>query len=261
MKTQSRSIIREIARKEKAMITGFNAELKGTKIPMRSVAHINLCLMILSVTVFMSGCSRNLYNLHGTMPLDTPPVQKQTAPIGSLWAGENSINSMFTDKKARYLNDIVTITISETSMGANTAKTTTSRDSSATAGIAGITQASPDHRILAEYQLGGSSSNSMKGDGQTSRNSSLSGTMTARVVRILANGNLFIEGRRQVTVNAEDQYLVLTGVIRPEDISSENTIASYYVADAKIYYAGKGVIDDKQRPGWLTRVVDWVWPF
>jgi len=70
-----------------------------------------------------------------------------------------------------------------------------------------------------------------------------------------------IEGRRQVRVNEEDQYIVLSGIIRPEDITSGNTISSQYVSDAQIFYTGRGVVDDKLRPGWLTRVVDWVWPF
>ncbi|HPL62861.1 MAG TPA: flagellar basal body L-ring protein FlgH, partial [Syntrophales bacterium] len=67
--------------------------------------------------------------------------------------------------------------------------------------------------------------------------------------------------RRQLSVNAEDQYIVLTGVIRPDDISSDNTVSSQYVADAKIVYGGRGVVNDKMRPGWLARVLDWAWPF
>ena len=89
----------------------------------------------------------------------------------------------------------------------------------------------------------------------------MTGRISARVVKILSNGNLYIEGKRQLTINAEDQYLIVSGVVRPEDISIENTVASYSISDAKIHYAGKGVVDDKLRPGWLTRLVDWVWPF
>jgi flagellar L-ring protein precursor FlgH len=77
----------------------------------------------------------------------------------------------------------------------------------------------------------------------------------------LENGNFIIEGRRQLTINAEDQYLIIRGMIRPDDITSDNTILSQYIADAKIVYTGRGVVDDKMRPGWLTRIVDWVWPF
>ncbi|MEQ8203568.1 MAG: flagellar basal body L-ring protein FlgH, partial [Smithellaceae bacterium] len=112
-----------------------------------------------------------------------------------------------------------------------------------------------------EISIGGTSSNSLKGAGDTTRSSKLSASISARVLKILDNGNLLIEGRRQLTVNAEDQYLVITGIVRPEDITAINTVASQYIADARILYTGDGVINDKMRPGWLTRVVDWVWPF
>jgi len=78
---------------------------------------------------------------------------------------------------------------------------------------------------------------------------------------VMENGNLVIEGRRQLTVNSEDQFIIMTGFIRPEDITAENTIYSQYIADARIIFTGDGVINDKMRPGWMTRVVDWVWPF
>lgn len=189
-----------------------------------------------------------------------PDVKTQPAP-GSTWPGGNSQNLIFSDRKARSVNDVVTILIAENSEGANNAKTETNRDATTTAGIAGITQATPDNTILSKYELGGSSTNSLKGEGKTRRDSNLTAKVTARVIRVLGNGNLVIEGRRLVTVNAEDQYMVITGLIRPEDITSDNTIASQYISDARITYSGKGVVDDKMRPGWLTRVVDWVWPF
>ncbi len=62
-------------------------------------------------------------------------------------------------------------------------------------------------------------------------------------------------------MNAETQYIVITGVIRPEDITADNLVESQYIADARIVYTGNGVINEKMRPGWLTRVADWAWPF
>ena len=212
------------------------------------------------VLCIMAGCSQNLYNLNDKTPLDVPPPQVQR-PVGTIWPGENSANTLFADRKARHVNDIVTIIIAESSTGANNAKTTTSRDADTKANIGGAFQTGPDRTLLSKYDGGGGSKNSLKGDGATSRNSTLTGRISARVVKILSNGNLYIEGKRQLTINAEDQYLVVSGVVRPEDISIENTVASYSISDAKIFYTGKGVVDDKLRPGWLTRLVDWVWPF
>jgi flagellar L-ring protein precursor FlgH len=78
---------------------------------------------------------------------------------------------------------------------------------------------------------------------------------------MLPNGNLFVKGRREIRVNHETQYLTLSGIIRPEDIGPDNEISSVYVADARIGYAGTGPVADKQKPGWLGRIVDHVWPF
>jgi flagellar L-ring protein FlgH len=194
-------------------------------------------------------------------PIPYVPEVKTQPASGSIWPGGNSQNLIFSDRKARSVNDVVTILVDESATGANNAKTETNRDTTTTAGIAGITQATPDNTILSKYELGGASSNSLKGEGKTRRDGSLTAKVTARVIRVLGNGNLVIEGRRLLAVNAEDQYMVITGLIRPEDITSDNTIASQYISDARITYSGKGVVDDKMRPGWLTRVLDWVWPF
>jgi len=77
----------------------------------------------------------------------------------------------------------------------------------------------------------------------------------------LPNGNLRIEGRRNVKVNNEDQIVMVRGTIRPRDITPENTINSIFVADAQISYSGEGIISDRQKPGWLMNVIDKLWPF
>jgi flagellar L-ring protein precursor FlgH len=81
------------------------------------------------------------------------------------------------------------------------------------------------------------------------------------VIEVLPNSNLVIESRKEVVVNNDKEIMVLRGVIRPEDISTNNTIYSYQVADAQIYLVGDGVLDDKQSQGWLTRLLDKAWPF
>jgi flagellar L-ring protein precursor FlgH len=225
-----------------------------------------LSLLVLS---FIGGCST-----YGTRP-DTiiPEAKMLPAPVvkpvfspGSLWPGENAHNSFFIDNKARYVNDIVTILVDESSSGQNQASTNTSRDSKTSAGISAllgldtsILNANPN--MGASLSLGGASANSLKGTGDTSRGGKLQARVAARVVRVLDNGLLLIEGRRQLTLNEEDQYIVLTGVIRTEDITADNLVLSSSIADARIVYTGNGVINDKQRPGWLTRVADWGWPF
>jgi flagellar L-ring protein precursor FlgH len=232
------------------------------------MADLRLVIKILTVLLIicLPGCSNNLYTKADRPVMQTPQEIVKKPQPGTIWAGETAINSLFFDKRARRVNDIVTIVVDESAVGGNNASTDTSRDTSTTAGITSLlglesSILARNAKMGSSINLGGTSSNSLKGTGKTTRDGSLTATISARVMNILDNGNFVIEGRRQLTINEEDQYLILTGIIRPDDITSDNVIKSQYIADAKIVYTGKGVVDDKMRPGWLTRVVDWVWPF
>jgi flagellar L-ring protein precursor FlgH len=89
----------------------------------------------------------------------------------------------------------------------------------------------------------------------------LTGTISCVVTEVLPNGDLRIEGRREVTVNSEKQLMTIAGIVRRVDVNTKNTVFSSAIADAKIEYSGLGVLGDVQRPGWLVRVLDWVSPF
>ncbi len=219
------------------------------------------------IFLFLSmGCSSTI-DMVKKEPQNPVALPRPMAPAtGSLWPGENSRNMLFVDNRARQVNDIVTIIVSETTDGSSKASTNTSRDTSTTAGIAALlgldkSLQKSNENLKPNIQMGGSASNSLKSQGNTNRTTKLSTSLTAKVSQVLDNGNLKIEGRRQLTMNGEDQYIVLSGIIRSDDISATNTIASQFIADAKIYYVGEGVINEKMRPGWLTRVMDVVWPF
>ena len=109
--------------------------------------------------------------------------------------------------------------------------------------------------------INASASSKFDGSGSTTRKENLNATITAKVVDVLPNGNLLIEGRRNVKVNNEDQVILIEGTVRPKDISTDNVVNSSYVADARITYTGKGIISDRQSPGWLMNLVDKIWPF
>ena len=227
---------------------------------------LNIVLLGILFLFVVAGCSSNINMVKKDEPVPVPKEKISLPPTGSIWPGENAKNSLFTDNKAKHVNDIITIVIDEYSTGSNSADTTTSRDTSTTAGITSLLGLDKkimeqNTRLGTSIGLGGASSNSLKGKGETSRDGKLEAKITAKVVRILSNGNLAIEGKRRLAINAEDQYIVISGIIRPEDITSDNVISSQYIADAKIVYTGNGVINDKMRPGWLTRIVDWTWPF
>ncbi len=245
---------------------------------MKHRSHMFIILMSVLFLFAAAGCFSTVDDV--VKKDEFIPVQaKETPPppMGSIWPGENAKNSLFTDNKARHVNDIVTIVIDESSSGSNSANTTTARDTSTLAGISAllgmdrkIARSNKDLTdgddiytagLLPSLQVGGTSANSLTGKGATTRDSELQARITARVIEVLPNGNLNIEGKRRLAVNEEDQYIVISGTVRPDDITSDNVISSQYIADAKIVYTGKGVVDDKMRPGWLTRIVDWAWPF
>ena len=227
----------------------------------------------LAALVLSYGCSafNGQYNtrpqdVHAEVRQEPTPNKNPVRSPGSLWSGENNRNMLFSDNKARYVNDIVTIVVDESSSGTNQASTNTSRDTKTNAAISAllgldtsILNANPN--MGTQIGIGGTTSNALKGSGDTSRGGKLQARLTARFVKVLNNGNLLIEGRRQLTLNAEDQFIVITGVIRTEDIALDNTVLSSNMADARIVYTGGGVITDKQHPGWLTRALDWGGPF
>ena len=101
----------------------------------------------------------------------------------------------------------------------------------------------------------------LSGTGKTKRENYVTTSMAARVIRVLPGGMLQIEGAREIRVNEETEYMVVRGLIRSKDVDADNSILSTQIADASIEYYGKGVLSDKQKPGWFTRLMDNVWPF
>jgi len=250
---------------------------RSARVRTRADGACNIMMLALLFLFVIAGCSANSNAVKEDEFIPVPEKEIPSPPTGSIWPGENARNSLFADHKARGVNDIVTILIEESSSGSNSANTSTGRDTETLAGVSSllgaerqIARSNKDLTdgediysagLLPSIKVGGSSSNSLTGKGETSRDGELKAKITARVIRELPNGNLAIEGRRRLAINAEDQYIVVSGIIRPEDITSDNVISSQYIADAKIVYTGNGVVNDKMRPGWMTRVVDWAWPF
>ena len=182
-----------------------------------------------------------------------------TSNDGSLWSEERPQAFLFNDFKAGRVGDVVTVRIVESSKGNKNASTKTEKDSSISSSISALFGLPSDS--LSQASIGEETSETHDGSGSTSRSSQLTAVITAKVIDVLPNGNLIIDGRREVNVNSETQLLSVNGIIRPEDIGPSNTILSTYIADAKITYTGKGVIGDKQRVGWLVRIIDFIWPF
>ncbi|MBF0454209.1 MAG: flagellar basal body L-ring protein FlgH [Magnetococcales bacterium] len=187
-----------------------------------------------------------------TVVQPTPP--EMLAPKkGSIWQSTDR-NTLFLDNKARNIGDIITVQISEKSSAEKDATTELKRGNSNAASLGGmldLTTVLKSDQSLATATA--SSQNDFKGQGNTTRESTLVATVSCLVTEVLPNGNLRIEGRRDITINHENQFILLSGIVRPEDISPENTVTSAQIADARIDYSGDGDIDQQQRPSWLNR--------
>ncbi|MBI5893016.1 MAG: flagellar basal body L-ring protein FlgH [Deltaproteobacteria bacterium] len=230
-----------------------------------------LCLFLLTV---FAGCATAKLEKVDTSTIQMPKAVTAEHTAGSLWPGETTKNSFFQDTRARNVGDIVVVSIVEKASATKEATTDTSRDGNIAAGVTDFlgmplslgkvwSFGSGTNKAEGAFNpsAAGSMSNSFKGEGTTTRTDQILGTIAARVTEVLPNGNLVIEGKKETVLNSERQYIILSGIIRPEDVTAANTISSNYIADARISYSGDGVLAEKQNPGWLTRVFDVVWPF
>ena len=198
-----------------------------------------------------------------------PAVTAQTATSdrsGSLWADGRARMLVGMEGNARMVGDLITVTIAERTSTSVMAGTQTTRDSDVKTGIG--TMFGLEQKIFALYpELGGkieldaTTGSDFRGDGTTTREGALEGTLTCKVVEVRPNGNLVVLGWKEVRSNKETQYLSLSGMVRPQDIKSDNTIPSDLIAEARIEYTGSGVVADKQAPGFGVRAMDHVWPF
>jgi flagellar L-ring protein FlgH len=218
--------------------------------------------MIVLAPLLLAACSFQSAEVKTPGFDEQIPKPQMNYASGSLWQASSS--GLAEDLKARRRGDIITVIISENASASKQASTGTERNSTVSAGIPkllGMEKLPIKTWMDLNQLLSVSNDSKFAGSGSTSRQETLQATISAKVLDVLPNGNLLIEGRRNVKVNNEDQIIVLTGTVRSRDVSPENTISSALVADAKINYSGKGVISDRQSPGWLMNILDKFWPF
>lgn len=233
--------------------------------------------VMLALSAGLAGCATAPQAPPAAMAPPTPPpmaeaqmlpVQAQATrevPTGSVW--NESFGSLFQDHRARKVGDILTITVVEESKGTKEASTKANKDKSLDGSFkfggvsAGNSGASSPVGAFSFGPYQGQFKNDFTGKGSTSRTDSMTAYMTATVVDVLPNGNLLIRGSRWTKVNDEMQQTILEGIVRPIDISRNNTIQSQQIAEAKIFLVGKGPVSKHQKPGWLSQFIDAVNPF
>ena len=184
-----------------------------------------------------------------------------SAAPGSTWSPNARIFDVATDLRASRVNDIVTILVRESASAVSQGSVSSERSSSANASI-GALAGIPSPVGGLQNLLGLDSERTLEGKGETSRRTILTATMAARVVEVLPNGNLVIEGEKSVGVNSEVQVIQLRGVVRPYDVGVANAISSEQIAQLELKVNGKGVVGDSiRRPNFLYRFILGLLPF
>ncbi|MDI9440565.1 MAG: flagellar basal body L-ring protein FlgH [Firmicutes bacterium] len=160
--------------------------------------------------------------------------------------------SLYEDQKARRPGDLVTVIIVEQAQARQNANTAAGKNSDVSVG--------PGMGVLSDliplFKLGGG--DTYRSDGVTTRGGSLTAKLTTQVVESLPNGVLRIEGRQKIVINGEEQEIVISGLVRSRDVAPDNTVLSTFVADAEIAFVGSGIVADKNNPGILTRLFNWL---
>ena len=194
-------------------------------------------------------------------PVDLKAPQYQSVNNGSIFQTGRSVR-LFEDTKAFRVGDLLSITLFESTNATKSAATSTSKDDELTIGagtILGITPTFKGDSIL-NNEL--SSERGFSGSGDSNQSNSLRGEISVMVVDIMPNGNLVVRGEKIIGLNQGSEYLRISGIVRPQDVSSDNVLVSSKLANARIYYGGGGSIAEANTKGWLSRFFDSpVFPF
>lgn len=188
-------------------------------------------------------------------PVDMKDIAYQPKPNGSIFQAGRSIR-LFEDQKAYRIGDVLSIILSESTNASKSAATSTTKDDDVdiSAGILlGGTPTFKGNSILTNT-FGGN--RAFSGSGDSEQSNSLSGEITAMVVDVLPNGNMVIRGEKIIGLNQGSEYIRISGVVRPQDVSSDNVVLSQKIANARIYYGGGGVVAESNTKGWLSRLFD-----
>ena len=217
-------------------------------------------LIIIASMFFINGCSTYVEEVNNKQfkPL-TPSFEEfnREEPSNGAIFSTSSSGLFSSDRRAKKVGDILSVTLSET-FSSNKAVTNSSGKTDTIGAEVGPTG------LLRNFAgLGGSASktNSFSGSMATNQSNSLSGTLSATVVRVFPNGNLEIKGQKKLRITEGTEYIRLSGIIRPQDISTTNSVSSAKIAEAQIEYVGAGILDSATKPGWGSKIFRAISPF
>jgi flagellar L-ring protein FlgH len=245
----------------------------------KRIALAGTMLSVISITTGCSGIDRlsqvgeepklsaieNPTTQPGYKPVQMPMPKPETVSYNpnSLW--RNGSRSFFKDQRAHQIGDLLTVTVNITDQANFANETQRSRTATEDSGITAFLGSSlfgqRAQSVLPGRFLTADSASGTDGKGTIVRQETLQTNVAAVVTQVLPNGNLVVEGRQEIRVNYEKRELIVAGIVRPEDIQSDNTIDSSKIAQARIAYGGHGEISDLQQPRYGTQAMDVLLPF
>lgn len=220
-------------------------------------------LLFIGLTLSLTGCGLTEKPIPDDPNYAPVLPEMQTTPVitsGSLYEAGYSQN-LYSDNTAHRVGDIITVELTESTTAKKKAKTEIDKDSSvglSTPVLMGSPMTINGNPLSATVNMG----NAFAGESDADQSNSLTGSISVHVVQVMANGNLMVRGEKWITLNNGDEFIRLSGMIRSEDISPENSISSTRVANARIQYSGTGAFADAQSQGWFSRFFNNpLWPF
>lgn len=188
----------------------------------------------------------------GFEPAVPRPVQPEANNNGAIYQASTA-RPLFEDTKARHVGDILTVVLTEETDASKSASTSTSKGTSIETGAPTLFGREVTHNGRNVLGAEVDTNQDFEGTGDSTQSNSLSGTLSVTVAEVLPNGNLVVRGEKRVTLNQGEEFVRISGIVRPEDISPANRVPSTAVANARIAYSGRGAVADANAMGWLAR--------
>ncbi|NLK84982.1 MAG: flagellar biosynthesis protein FlgH [Aeromonadales bacterium] len=211
----------------------------------------------LSQIVLLQGCALDTFSAKPDDPKYAPALPEedytQAMPTGGIYNAYTLNNGMYSDTSAHKVGDIIAVTLEESTKASK--KANTDLDKSGSNNFGGITLGGRAVSVKGYTPtLSTNSSSTFSGESKADQSNSLKGQISVSVVKVYSNGNLQVQGEKWLMLNNGNEYVRVTGLIRPSDISSDNTVSSQRIANARIQYGGTGDFADTQERGFISRL-------
>jgi len=218
-------------------------------------------LKLMAVVLLLPACTPLPQRDPAFAPVEPANLRPPQQVSGSIYQAGYDMR-LFEDNKSMRVGDILTIKLQEQTQAKKKADQDTNKDTSI-AGSAPMLFGFPTTSLLGtDMETKLAFANKFKGEGESNQSNSLDGDITVTVVEVLPNGNLRVRGEKRVTLNQGDEFIRLSGIVRPVDIDAANVIPSAKVADVTIMYTGTGAMADASKVGWFSRILMSPWfPF